>query len=117
MRPPNRSSGARQPGSSPVNHAQSPPSGAAAAAAAASSATAEAAAAAAESSLGPGQAGAGEVTFPLKKGVRIFPVKGRAIMFWSRLPDGSEDSSSIHAAEVVQGGQKWITTRWFTDMK
>jgi hypothetical protein len=30
----------------------------------------------------------------------------------SRRPDGGEDVASIHAAEVVRGGDKWIATRW-----
>lgn len=47
-------------------------------------------------------------------GLRVFPVKGRAIMFWSRLPSGAEDAASLHAAEPVVEGQKWIVTRWFT---
>ncbi len=30
----------------------------------------------------------------------------------SRLPDGTEDLSSLHSAEPVRCGDKWITTRW-----
>jgi len=48
-------------------------------------------------------------------GLRIYPKQGRAIMFWSRLPNGSEDMSSIHAAEAVGSGEKWILTRWMRE--
>ncbi|GBF96179.1 hypothetical protein Rsub_08927 [Raphidocelis subcapitata] len=45
-------------------------------------------------------------------GVRVFPRRGRAVVFWSRRADGDEDAASIHAAEVVGRGDKWIATRW-----
>ncbi|KAI8474309.1 MAG: hypothetical protein J3K34DRAFT_518266 [Monoraphidium minutum] len=84
------------------------PSATAAPATAAAPAAAGAAAAAGRAALPPGVAAAagGE------PGIRVFPKQGRAIIFWSRRPDGSEDVSSIHAAEVVRGGDKWIATRW-----
>lgn len=34
----------------------------------------------------------------------------------SRLPDGSEDLASLHAAEPVGEGEKWIVTRWYKEM-
>lgn len=49
-------------------------------------------------------------------GLRVFPKKGRAILFWSRLPDGTEDVASIHAGEEVQAGSKWIITRWLREV-
>ncbi|GAB4820293.1 hypothetical protein N2152v2_007339 [Parachlorella kessleri] len=65
-------------------------------------------------------------------GLHIIPRQGRAVMFWSRLPNGREDKASIHAAEPVgrsqycmvrliplarrlhvgPGSVKWIATRW-----
>eukprot|EP00216_Chloropicon_sp_CCMP2111_P006776 CAMPEP_0198239760 /NCGR_PEP_ID=MMETSP1446-20131203/5070_1 /TAXON_ID=1461542 ORGANISM="Unidentified sp, Strain CCMP2111" /NCGR_SAMPLE_ID=MMETSP1446 /ASSEMBLY_ACC=CAM_ASM_001112 /LENGTH=495 /DNA_ID=CAMNT_0043922397 /DNA_START=440 /DNA_END=1927 /DNA_ORIENTATION=+ len=50
-------------------------------------------------------------------GLRIYPKQGRAILFWSRLPTGSEDMSSIHAAETVLSGEKWILTRWMREIE
>ena len=48
-------------------------------------------------------------------GVRIVPRKGRAVLFWSKKPDGCEDLNSIHAAETVLRGEKWIATRWLSE--
>ena len=48
-------------------------------------------------------------------GLRIFPREGRAIIFWSRTAAGHEDGASIHAAETVLGGEKWIITRWLRE--
>ncbi|PSC73342.1 prolyl-4 hydroxylase alpha subunit [Micractinium conductrix] len=45
-------------------------------------------------------------------GLRIAPVEGRAVIFWSRMADGEEDKCSIHEAEKVEAGTKWIATRW-----
>ncbi|KAK9909008.1 hypothetical protein WJX75_005993 [Coccomyxa subellipsoidea] len=46
-------------------------------------------------------------------GLRIKPRRGCAIMFWSRREDGTEDQASLHAAEKVLKGEKWICSRWF----
>ncbi|KAI7838354.1 hypothetical protein COHA_007922 [Chlorella ohadii] len=46
------------------------------------------------------------------EGLRVFPKEGRAVIFWSRLPSGEEDKCSIHEAERVGAGVKWIATRW-----
>jgi len=48
-------------------------------------------------------------------GIRIVPRKGRAVLFWSKKPDGCEDLNSIHAAETVMRGEKWIATRWLSE--
>lgn len=55
------------------------------------------------------------VTINKDEGLRVFPKKGRAVMFWSRLPDGTEDVASIHAGEEVLSGTKWIATRWLRE--
>jgi hypothetical protein len=49
------------------------------------------------------------------RGVRVYPVQGRAVVFWSKRQDGTEDIASLHAAEVVRKGEKWIATRWMKD--
>ena len=51
------------------------------------------------------------------KGVRVYPVQGRAVVFWSKRQDGTEDIASLHAAEAVREGEKWIATRWMKDAK
>jgi len=50
-------------------------------------------------------------------GLRIYPKQGRAVLFWSRLPTGNEDMASIHAAEAVVDGEKWIMTRWMREIE
>lgn len=47
---------------------------------------------------------------------RVYPVAGRLMLFWSALPDGEEDRRSLHSAEVVEEGEKWIATRWFKEV-
>jgi len=50
-------------------------------------------------------------------GLRIYPKQGRAVLFWSRLVTGNEDMASIHAAEAVVEGEKWIMTRWMREIE
>lgn len=50
------------------------------------------------------------------QGLRIYPKPGRAILFFSRRPDGEEDKASLHAAEPVTMGEKWIATRWLKEI-
>jgi len=50
-------------------------------------------------------------------GLRIYPKQGRAVLFWSRLTTGSEDMASIHAAEAITEGEKWIMTRWMREIE
>lgn len=50
-------------------------------------------------------------------GLRIYPKQGRAVLFWSRLVSGNEDMASIHAAEAVVEGEKWIMTRWMREVE
>ncbi|QDZ24182.1 prolyl 4-hydroxylase [Chloropicon primus] len=50
-------------------------------------------------------------------GLRIYPKQGRAVLFWSRLTTGNEDMASIHAAEAVLEGEKWIMTRWMREVE
>lgn len=52
---------------------------------------------------------------PRGVGIKVFPVRGRAVVFWSKRPDGNEDPNSIHAADTVERGEKWIATRWMKD--
>jgi hypothetical protein len=47
-----------------------------------------------------------------RRGLRVQPRAGRAIVFWSGLPGGGADDRSMHAAEPVRAGEKWIATRW-----
>ena len=44
-------------------------------------------------------------------GVRIWPKRGRAVCFWS-VRAGTEDPRSLHEAEPIVAGEKWIATKW-----
>ena len=44
-------------------------------------------------------------------GVRVWPKRGRALVFWS-VRGGVEDVRSLHEAEPVAAGEKWIATKW-----
>ena len=45
-------------------------------------------------------------------GIRVLPREGRALLFFSQMKDGKEDAASMHEAEVVSKGEKWIVTQW-----
>lgn len=48
-------------------------------------------------------------------GIRIYPKRGRAILFWSVKSDGqTEAMRSLHEAESVERGYKWIFTQWLS---
>ena len=48
---------------------------------------------------------------PGRGGVRVWPKRGRALVFWS-VRGGAEDARSLHEAEPVVEGEKWIATKW-----
>jgi hypothetical protein len=45
-------------------------------------------------------------------GVRVLPRRGRALVFWSVREDGAQDDRSLHSAEDVLEGEKWVVSRW-----
>ena len=48
-------------------------------------------------------------------GIRIYPKRGRAILFWSVKSDGqTEAMRSLHEASKVESGEKWIFTQWLS---
>jgi prolyl 4-hydroxylase len=44
--------------------------------------------------------------------VKIAPVKGKSIIFYSLLPDGRGDQLSEHSACEVVKGEKWAVNKW-----
>ena len=56
----------------------------------------------------------GETCFPrwlnseTSEGLCVKPKKGKAVLFFSFLPDGNMDDLSQHAAEPVTDGEKWL---------
>lgn len=63
--------------------------------------------------LNEGMAG-GETCFPrwlngeTSEGLCVKPEKGKAVLFFSFLPDGNMDDLSQHAAQPVTDGEKWL---------
>mmetsp|Transcript_10710 Transcript_10710/g.12535 ORF Transcript_10710/g.12535 Transcript_10710/m.12535 type:complete len:315 (+) Transcript_10710:107-1051(+) len=47
-----------------------------------------------------------------KRGLAVKAKKGDALLFWSLKPDGTEDTSSLHAGCPVIRGDKWSATKW-----
>lgn len=62
--------------------------------------------------------GAGETAFPrwhnadTGEQLMVTPETGKAVLFYSLLPDGNMDERSQHAAQPVTGGEKWLTNLW-----
>eukprot|EP00899_Mesostigma_viride_P009018 jgi/Mesvir1/18117/Mv09414-RA.1 len=46
--------------------------------------------------------------------LKVKPVMGSAIIFFSRLPNGKEDMRSLHAGLPVLQGVKYIATKWLS---
>jgi prolyl 4-hydroxylase len=63
----------------------------------------------------------GETSFPKWKNAEtseklaVKPEKGKAVLFYSILPDGNMDELSQHAAMPVKKGEKWLTNLWVWD--
>jgi prolyl 4-hydroxylase len=53
----------------------------------------------------------GETIFP-KVGLKITPVKGKALLFYNVTESGAVDPESLHGGAPVTKGEKWIVTRW-----
>lgn len=63
----------------------------------------------------------GETSFPrwvngeTFKQLKVIPEVGKAILFYSQLPDGNLDDFSQHAALPVTDGEKWLINLWVWD--
>lgn len=44
--------------------------------------------------------------------LRAVPEAGKAVLFYSQLPDGNMDDFSQHAAQPVTEGEKWLINLW-----
>eukprot|EP00560_Eucampia_antarctica_P004543 CAMPEP_0197834052 /NCGR_PEP_ID=MMETSP1437-20131217/21024_1 /TAXON_ID=49252 ORGANISM="Eucampia antarctica, Strain CCMP1452" /NCGR_SAMPLE_ID=MMETSP1437 /ASSEMBLY_ACC=CAM_ASM_001096 /LENGTH=456 /DNA_ID=CAMNT_0043438465 /DNA_START=376 /DNA_END=1746 /DNA_ORIENTATION=+ len=49
------------------------------------------------------------------KGLFAKPARGKAVLFYSQLPDGNMDDLSHHAALPVKEGEKWLINLWVWD--
>lgn len=60
----------------------------------------------------------GETSFPRWQNAETFerlavtPKAGKAVLFYSQLPDGNLDDFSQHAALPVRKGEKWLINLW-----
>lgn len=65
----------------------------------------------------------GETTFPRYVNAETFdklkikPEEGKAVLFYSQLPDGNLDDFSQHSAEKPRAGEKWLINLWTWDPK
>jgi len=63
----------------------------------------------------------GETSFPRFVNAHTFldlkvkPGRGKAILFYSQLPDGNFDDFSQHAAKRVLSGEKWLINLWVSN--
>jgi prolyl 4-hydroxylase len=56
----------------------------------------------------------GETTFPFA-GVKILPRPGRLVYFEYYNSHGEIDVSTLHSAELVLKGEKWIANKWYRE--
>jgi len=60
----------------------------------------------------------GETSFPravnaeTKEPLKVVPEAGKAVLFYSFLPDGNLDDFSQHSAVPVIKGEKWLMNLW-----
>ena len=63
----------------------------------------------------------GETQFPrfvnadTDRGLDVVPEVGKAVLFYSELPDGNYDDWSHHAALPIRKGEKWLMNLWVWD--
>jgi predicted 2-oxoglutarate/Fe(II)-dependent dioxygenase YbiX len=64
----------------------------------------------------------GETNFPrwvnaeTFKDLKVKPEVGKAVLFYSQLPDGNMDDFSQHAALPVKKGEKWLINLWVSSL-
>lgn len=56
----------------------------------------------------------GETIFPTID-LKISPIKGNALLFYSVYSDGQLDKDSLHGSVPVLQGEKWVATQWFRE--
>jgi len=65
--------------------------------------------------------GGGETEFPrwfngnTSDGLKVTPKKGKAVLFYSMLPDGNMDDLSQHSANPITKGEKMLINLWVHD--
>lgn len=49
--------------------------------------------------------------------LRVVPEVGKAILFYSQLPDGNMDDLSHHQANKLHKGEKWLINLWVSKVQ
>lgn len=52
---------------------------------------------------------------PVTSKLMVAPKSGKAVFFYSLLPDGNMDERSLHASEPITEGEKWLVNLWIWD--
>ena len=47
--------------------------------------------------------------------LKVKPETGKAVLFYSQLPDGNFDDFSQHSAKPILSGEKWLINLWISD--
>ncbi|GKV43241.1 hypothetical protein SLEP1_g50556 [Rubroshorea leprosula] len=50
-------------------------------------------------------------------GLKVKPRKGDGLLFYSLLPNGTIDPTSLHGSCPVIKGEKWVATKWVRDQE
>ncbi|XP_052195010.1 probable prolyl 4-hydroxylase 9 [Diospyros lotus] len=50
-------------------------------------------------------------------GLKVRPRRGDGLLFYSLLPNGTIDATSIHGSCPVISGEKWVATKWIRDQE
>nr|KYP71468.1 Prolyl 4-hydroxylase subunit alpha-1 [Cajanus cajan] len=50
-------------------------------------------------------------------GLRVKPRQGDGLLFYSLLPNGTIDPTSLHGSCPVIKGEKWVATKWIRDQE
>lgn len=55
-----------------------------------------------------------DVTYDFRKclGLKVKPRRGDGLLFYSLLPNGTIDATSLHGSCPVIKGEKWVATKW-----
>lgn len=56
----------------------------------------------------------GDTSFP-NIGLKVMPRKGSALLFYNVTPDGEPEPLSLHGADPVYKGEKWVMTKWLRE--
>ncbi|PKI41232.1 hypothetical protein CRG98_038344 [Punica granatum] len=59
----------------------------------------------------------GSYDFRKCTGLKVKPRRGDGLLFYSLLPNGTIDPTSLHGSCPVIRGEKWVATKWLRDQE